>query len=146
MPMGLALTFWGLNLLLFFRLNLSRSSLVRRQSPEEAEQGSKTTLRPLCWEQTELSSVFSGLVHIIYIETRWLNLIWKVIQRCLECDNELLGNQQLFEFLAIEHLFGIQSNVEEHYQRLFVSFNSFGSGNICGAVVSIHRAWEQKCV
>ena len=91
---------------------------MRCQSPEEADQGSRTTLRIPYWEYTDLSILFSWLVHIIGIQTWWLNFIWKVIQPCLECDNKLLGNRRIIVFLVKEHLLGVQSNVEVHYQRL----------------------------
>ena len=39
-----------------------------------------------------------------------------MIKWCLECDDKLLGNRRIFVFLAIEHLLGIRSDVEVHYQ------------------------------
>ena len=118
------------NLFLFLRLNRSQSS----QSPEEAEQGSRTTLRPPCWEYTDLSMVFSGLVHILGIETRGLNFIWKVMQPCLECDDKLLGNRPIIVFLAIEHLLGIRSDVEVHYQLLNFVFFGCTMSSFCNII------------
>ena len=36
---------------------------------------------------------------------------------CLECDDRMLGNWRVFVFLVLEHLLGIKSNVEVHYNQ-----------------------------
>ena len=50
-----------------------------------------------------------------------------MIQRWLECEDKLLGNQQIFVFLAIEHLLGIRSNVEVHYQLFCIEGHGQGA-------------------